>query len=108
MNQPECVISFRPVCLQDVPLIFKWYQEPHVIEWSSFDEPKTMEDTEAKFADIFTGKDPVSAFVMWADGTSIGYIQAYQIGDHDEYGRALQVHSDAVGVDLFIGEPDYV
>ena len=108
MNLPECAIAFRPVLPEDVPLIFKWYQEPHVIEWYSFDEPQTLGDTEAKFADIFNGKDPVSAFVMLADGIPIGYIQAYRIGDHDEYAKALQVHPEAVGVDLFIGEPDYV
>jgi len=34
---------------------------------------------------------------MLTDGKPIGYIQAYQIGDHDEYAKALQVHSDAVG-----------
>src|SRR5258708_5300557 len=108
MNLPECAIAFRPVLPEDVPLIFMWYQEPHVIEWYSFDEPKTLEATAAKFADIFSGKDPVSAFLMLTDGAPIGYIQAYQIGDHDEYAKALQVHPNAVGVDLFIGEPDYV
>src|SRR5262249_7750269 len=38
----------------------------------------------------------------------IGYIQAYWIGDHNEYARALQVGPGSAGVDLFIGEPEFV
>ena len=104
----ERVISFKPVVPDDLPVIWKWYREPHVLEWYSFDEPRTLDGIQAKFADIFSGKDPVSAYLMLLDNASIGYIQAYWIGDHDEYALALQVDADSVGVDLFIGEPDYV
>jgi len=104
----ESVISFMPVTPTDLPLILKWYQEPHVLEWYSFDEPQTFQGIEAKFADIFSGVDPVFAYLMLTDGNPIGYIQAYRIGEQDEYARAVQVDPRSVGVDLFIGEPHYV
>ena len=34
--------------------------------------------------------------------------QHYRIGDHGEYADALALGEDAVGVDLFIGEPDLI
>ena len=47
--------------LLSVPLIFEWYQKPHVMEWYSFDEPKTLDEAQAKFADVFAGIDAVLA-----------------------------------------------
>ena len=102
------IISFKLVTPEDLPLILKWYLEPHVQEWYSFDEPGTMEGVEEKFGDIFSGEDSVLAYLMEFDGAPIGYIQAYWIGDHVEYAQALQVEPRSVGVDLFIGDPDHV
>jgi len=38
----------------------------------------------------------------------VGYLQTYRIADHPEYARALQIEADAAGVDLFIGEAEYL
>lgn len=104
----ERVSSFRAVTPADLGLILRWYREPHVLEWYSFDEPQTLAGIEAKFANIFSGEDAVYAYFMLIDEIAIGYIQAYWIGDEDEYAQALQMDPRSVGVDLFIGEPEYV
>jgi len=47
-------------------------------------------------------------YVADLDGVPTGLFQHYRIDDHDDYGKALALDKPAIGVDLFIGEPDLI
>lgn len=40
--------------------------------------------------------------------TPIGYIQTYLIKDYRDYNQHVQVGEDVAGVDIFIGEKDFI
>lgn len=101
-------ISFRPLARDDLPLLHRWLNEPHVARWYyNYDgEPQTPENIAAKYAPRIDGTDPTRAFIIEIDGHPAGYIQAYRIGDWEPYAGAVGVDEVAAGVDLYIGEPD--
>lgn len=104
-------ISFRPLAASDLPLLHGWRNLPHVREWYYDETPGetiTSQRLEEKYRSRITGEDPTRAFIIRLDGAAIGYIQYYRIQDHSEYAASVGEAEDAAGVDLFIGEPQYV
>jgi aminoglycoside 6'-N-acetyltransferase len=102
------LISFRPLEREDLPLMHRWLNEPHVRRWYyDYDgrEP-TMAFVVEKYAP--NDADPTKASIITVDGWPVGYIQTYLIGDYEPYARAIGVTERAAGIDLFIGEPDMV
>jgi RimJ/RimL family protein N-acetyltransferase len=45
---------------------------------------------------------------MSADDVPFGYVQTYHVADYPDYWRALALEGDVFGVDLFVGEKDYL
>jgi aminoglycoside 6'-N-acetyltransferase len=96
-------ISFRAVEDDDVPLIHRWRQEPHVRRWwyEDDDSEPTLDVVRRNY-----GPDHDEAeqrFVILFDGEPIGYIQSYLLADYPEYEALVQ--EKGAGIDLFIGEP---
>ncbi|HEU0165478.1 MAG TPA: GNAT family N-acetyltransferase, partial [Thermomicrobiales bacterium] len=64
---------------------------------------------EARYATRIAGTDTTRSFIIEIDGEPAGYIQCYRLVDEPEYLRQLELplplHRNAVGTDLFIGEP---
>jgi RimJ/RimL family protein N-acetyltransferase len=60
------------------------------------------------YRDALRGADPTYHYIARLDERPAGMFQHYLIGDHDEYAAALALGERAVGVDLFIGEPDLI
>ena len=54
------------------------------------------------------GEDPSYHHLAHLGGRPIGLFQHYRIGDDPDYASALALAEDAIGVDLFIGEPDII
>ena len=54
------------------------------------------------------GDDPTDLYLIRLDGRPIGQLQCYRIDDHPEYAALLSLDRPAIGIDLFIGEPDLV
>jgi len=54
------------------------------------------------------GEDPTHSFITVYKGTDIGYIQTYLVGDYLEYSQLVNVDEKAAGVDLFIGEKEFI
>jgi len=90
----------------DLPLMLQWLETPHMREW--WGEP----DVELGYIrDMIEGRDTTRPFIFSADGEPTGYIQYWFIGDHQnaawiaDHPWLAELPSDAVGVDLSIGEP---
>ncbi len=100
-------LGFRALALDDLPLIGKWRNEPHVLEWYG-KRPLTREKVVAKYAPRIDGQEPTRCFLILHDTRPIGYIQTYTIRDYPEYCKYVDVPENAAGLDLFIGAGEYV
>ena len=107
MEHPrEGTLGFRPLTEEDLALVRRWLLEPHVQRW--WDDGVRTPYPDAELADhreAIRGGDPTYRYLIEQAGSPIGLIQHYRVGDHPEYAAALGLGEEAVGVDLFIGEP---
>lgn len=93
--------------LDDLLQLHRWLNAPHVREWWS-DAPTTLEGAAAKYGPRIHGKEPTDCHFILYDGRPIGYIQTYRVAGYPEYAAAVQVEEGATGLDLFIGEVDFL
>jgi aminoglycoside 6'-N-acetyltransferase len=54
------------------------------------------------------GEERTDAYLILYDDRPIGYIQTYMIRDYPEYAAIVDTDNGAAGVDLFIGEGEYL
>lgn len=96
-------ISFEPVEIgRNLPDLLRWLADPDVRRW--YDEGEL---TEANIGARFAPEPPMRTLMIVIDGTRVGYIQVYRLADEEEYRRQVDVSSEAVAMDLFIGEPAF-
>jgi RimJ/RimL family protein N-acetyltransferase len=107
MPQREPAVRFEPMMMDHLPMMRAWLERPHVREW--WGDP----DTElAGIVEMIKGRDLTRPFIFHVDEKPMGYIQYWFIGPHqkDEWTKdnpwLKELPSDAVGVDLTIGEAD--
>lgn len=104
-QSPE--IGFRPVRAADLPLLARWLAQPHWQDW--WGEP---ESELAIIREMVEGRDPCRPFLFTLDGEPAGYLQLWQVAlnlDPDSLAQSpwmAEVPSDAVGIDLSIGDAD--
>ena len=98
--------DFRPMSADDLPLMRRWLEMPHVREW--WGDP----ETELGFIrDMIEGRDTTRPFIFSVDGRPLGYIQYWFVHDYQnatwiaDHPWLAELPSDAVGVDLSIGDP---
>jgi aminoglycoside 6'-N-acetyltransferase len=93
------VYDFRPVTMTDMPLLTRWFAEPHVAQWWDDAEHGTDEIAAAM-------QEPwTEPFIVLCDRRPIGYQQCYDPhaeADHPYRDQPLGTR----GIDQFIGEPD--
>jgi RimJ/RimL family protein N-acetyltransferase len=100
-------IRFRPLEVGDLPLMHRWISEPHVLRWWA-DEPQAEEQVAKKYGVRIGGQEPTRPYLIAYGERPIGYVQSYLLDDYPEYRDALGVTERAAGIDLFIGEPEFV
>ena len=86
---------FRKLDRGDLPLMHRWLNTPHVVEWWD-DEALSLDEIIAKYSPRIDGKEDVRCFVIVLVDAPIGYIQEYPAGDN------------SAGIDLFIGEIEFL
>jgi aminoglycoside 6'-N-acetyltransferase len=84
----------------------RWLNTGEVKRW--YNEAWSLGEVVEKYGRRVRGETPTHSFVIMYGDLPIGYIQTYRIRDYPEYADAVQVQEDAAGIDLFIGEKDYV
>ncbi|HZQ37430.1 MAG TPA: GNAT family N-acetyltransferase [Dehalococcoidia bacterium] len=95
-------IGFRPLRRDDLPLMYRWINTPHVARW--WDAAPSLADVEAEYLPAILDPGPAQCYAILLAGEPIGFIQTYLIRDHADYAAAVDVDPGAAGVDLFIGE----
>ena len=114
-------ISFPALALDDLPLIRRWLNMPHVYEWwgassgpGSLGGPGDDAATEAQVYEKYApGLDPeaegTQRHIITVDGRAVGLIQRYRLAGEPEYAAQIgETEPGGVGIDLFIGEPNAV
>lgn len=101
------MIAFAPLAPDDLPLLHRWLNLPHVKQWWG-DADAGYAEVVAHYTPRLEGDEPVHSFLIHCDGVPVGFIQTYLIRDFSEYGLDLPPEEHIAGVDLFIGEPAYL
>jgi aminoglycoside 6'-N-acetyltransferase len=102
-------IRFKILVKQDLPLLHKWQNEPHVKQWYDKDKNLTkFESVIIKYATYINEAKPTQAYIIFYDEKPIGYIQTYRIEDYPDYAKYLELSEEAAGIDLFIGDVNYI
>jgi RimJ/RimL family protein N-acetyltransferase len=99
-------VSFRRLRRSEIPLIHRWLHTPHVARWW-YEDVGTLEEVEERYLPYVEGKAGVEPYLILREDTPIGYIQTYPLSADEEYAKLVGVE-DATGVDLFIGEPEFL
>lgn len=99
-------LGFRRLQMDDLPLMYHWLNTDFVNKW--YGEARTPEEVAARYAPKINGDVPTDPYLILHDAAPIGYIQTYKIADWPDYSRCVQVEENAAGVDLFIGEQEYI
>ncbi len=103
----EFHITFEPVAKRHYQLLRHWLNQPHWREW--WGDPETELQC---IIDMAEGRDSTKPYIFHVNGTPTGYIQVWFIGPHqtEEWSKEnpwlMELPSNAVGVDLSIGEED--
>lgn len=103
-------LSFRRLAMDDLWLMHCWLNEVHVAAWYDIGGVfnPSYDQVVARYEPRLAGQDPTECFIVLSGKRPVAYIQKYFIRDYPEYAVALQVEESAVGIDVFIGEPDCV
>jgi len=102
------LIGFRLMTLDDLPLLHRWLETPHVLEWWWGGVAPSYKDVAEKYGPYTQGESLTDPYLILYAGQPIGYIQTYRIRDYPEYDAAVGADEVAAGVDLLIGEADYL
>lgn len=104
----EDKISFRKLQFADLPQMAEWLQTDFVKEWWHDPAPTTVEALTEEYGPVIEGTDSTQAFFICYDSTPIGYIQTYRFRDNPEWQEAIQPEGEAAGVDIFIGDTNFI
>lgn len=100
-------IAFRPLVDDDLGQLFLWLIRPHVRR-SYAEAPGSFEEVRARYGPRSRGEGPVRAFVVQVGGRDAGYAQTYPVNAFADYAAALDCGEGVAGIDLFIGEPEFL
>lgn len=108
--------TFTTLQLSHFPLLVSWLNEPHVAQWWGEGKTWNLDTVTEKYSSNVAGytlhmgtKKPIHSFIMCADSKPIGYIQYYAVADfpHENHTELPDI-KNAAGIDLYIGDPDYI
>ena len=94
-------LTFRPMVVDDLPLVTAWLREPHVGPWWV---PSEVDDVTR----AVRGDEPVEPWLLVLDGDDVGYFQVYDVGYDPEYRAAcasIGVEAGTAGMDYLLGDP---
>ena len=109
-------INFKPLTENDLPLLFTWFQKPHIKQWYARGEKYTLDMIREKYLPRILNPQSIPNFIVYADNTPIGYIQLYCLKDSLPDGVTDYNHplfdsfkpNEIAGVDLFIADENYL
>ena len=109
------IITFEPLKESHFSLLLKWLEAPHVKAWWDQDVKWTATLIQEKYADYVNGykldngvAKVISAHIIYADNTPIGYIQIYNAYDFAREEPLIDLPARLAAFDVLIGEEAYL
>ncbi|AJQ95522.1 GNAT family N-acetyltransferase [Gynuella sunshinyii] len=101
--------NFIPLEESHLRQMFIWLNTPSVSAWYGKGEDfHRYENVLNKYLPRTRSESNIHAFIIGYHLQNIGYIQSYRICDFPEYNRYVGADEHAVGIDLFIGEGNFL
>ncbi len=100
-------INFKNLQISDLRLMHKWLNTDFVSQWYG-QKSYSYEEVFKKYSAKISAENLSNPFLILYAQTPIGYIQSYKISDYPDYNKYVQAEEKTVGIDLFIGEDDYI
>lgn len=104
----ESKISFRKLDFEDLILLHRWLNEPFIKEWYGKNESITIDDINNKYTPRIKEEEPAKCFIVNYESHPVAFIQTYKINDYPENVKYFGVNSTVAGLDLFIGNQDFI
>ena len=82
------MIEFRKLERRDLPLMHRWLNTPHVVEWWP-DEALPLDEIVAKYTPRIYGFEHLRCFLIVHCDMPIGYIQEYPV-DEKSVGKRVE------------------
>ena len=99
------MISLRPMTLDDLRLVRRWIEQPHVARWWL---GTTVDAEMGAYAASIRGEDPTTMLVAIGSGSPIGFGQWYVWGDYPDHADSVGAQPGECGIDYAVGEPGMV
>ena len=99
-SEPD--VGFRPLKVDDLPLLYDWLGREHVRRW--WGPRAAYDEAVAEYLDAIEGRDPTDLFVIVVAGEDVGLIQTYLLADYPDYAALVGAGDEAAGLDVFLGE----
>ncbi|HEU5367089.1 MAG TPA: GNAT family N-acetyltransferase [Ktedonobacterales bacterium] len=99
-------IRFRPLQRDDLPWLYAAHLEPHVRQW--WDPPASLDALDERFERQQRTHEPPDRYIILYGSVPIGTIQTFPIRSWRDYHTAIQIEEEAAGVDMFIGDRNYL
>lgn len=97
-------ISFKPLQEDDLELLCKWLDKPHIKEW--WNDGLNHDEIKDKYRKRI-GDTIVVSFIVYLDSKPIGFIQYYHANKVRDGWWSEEVEG-TIGIDQFIGEKDLI
>lgn len=102
-------ISIKKLQIDDLPVIHRWFNMPHVQEFYSL-RNWSEEEVLKKLKPYIAGEIPVNPFIVYVDNKPIAYVQYYRVADFPWPNQDLtdSFIQQCAGMDFFIGESEFL
>lgn len=109
-------IDFKLLTENDLPLLYNWFQKPHIRKWYARGESYTLDMIKEKYRPKILNSESIPNFIVYADNIPIGYIQLYCVSNSlpdgvTDYNHLLFNNfkpNEIAGIDLFIADENYL
>jgi aminoglycoside 6'-N-acetyltransferase len=96
------MISLRPMTLDDLPLVRRWLDQPHVARWWLSGTTATAELD--SYAEAIRGDDPTVMLIASSAGEPVGFGQRYAWSDYPKDADGVGARPGDCGIDYALGE----
>lgn len=101
---PSQDLTFRLVAPEDLPLVWRWLNAPHMRDFYQ-KTPISLEEVEAEFLPDLRGEHPTFHHLALLAGRPFSKLQCYRNLAYPAYAAEIGL-DEGVSIDLFIGEAE--
>lgn len=98
------MVTFKPLTLQDLPMVHEWLQRPHVAEW--WREPTSLDELRRDYLPGTMSESSTRASIAILDGEPIGFMQSYVAMGSGEGWWEQQTDPGTRGIDQFLANAE--